>query len=736
MSTDSTKFLRFALDTALDAVYVCDETARIHYVNPSACKMLGYSFEELTAKTVFEIDPNLKQEFWDETLEPCRQTGGLTDIAGTHRRKDGHVIPIEVSFNIQYIDGVEYSCSICRDISDRKAAAREMERLRFAVENANDAVYLYDRDARIQYVNASACKELGCSYDELTSMSLSDIDPDFTVDRWPERWLRTKQGLRESMESVHRRKDGSTFPVEISFGAQQIKDDDYAIAFARNISERKETAGYLRLLELAIDNAGDGIYLTRADGDILYANNAVTQLLGYSKEELKRMKMGDVDPQYQQTDWTSETRWESLNDGPQVFQAMHRRKNGTLFPVEVAGVGMSFEGEQYGCGITRDITERLETERRLRFLEFAMDHSGDGVFITNARGSILYVNDAASRMLGYTKAELLRMSMDEIDPSLQNREWDSTEAWDRVNAEPIEQETMHRKKDGTLIPIDLVGAGLVFEGQQFGFGAARDISERKNTEEELARYRERLEELVENRTAELKATQQELVRKEKLAVLGQLTGTVAHELRNPLGTVRSSIYLIRDCVTQENPAIDRAIQRAERNIVRCDKLIDELLDFTRTRELELVTVKLDAWLKDVVHGYELPSGIELEFDLASDVQVDIDDERFRRCVINMLANACDAMTSDAKEKPKVLRVGTRREGDRAVIEIADTGARIPEDKLQKIFEPLFSTKAFGVGLGLPIIEQAVQQHHGGVWIVSTEGQRTSACLWLPRHGNG
>lgn len=735
MSPDPTKFLQFALDTALDAVYVCDKGGRIHYVNPSACKSLGYSCKELIGMTIFEIDPDLQRHFWDKNLEICRQIGGLGNIEGTHRRKDGVIIPVEVSLNLQYIDGVEYSCSIVRDVSERKAAKKEMERLRFAVDNANDAVCLYDKEARIQYANASACNALGYSYDELTSMTLADINPTFRMEDWAKRWSSTLQGIRESIQSVHRRKDGSTFPVEISFGAKAISDEDYAIAFARDISDRVETERNLRLLELTVDNAGDGVYVTKSTGEIIYVNKTATQMLGYSKEEMIGMKLNEIDPGFRETDWVEESDWDSLSDVAQILQTTHRRKDGTLFPVEIAGVGMSFEGQQYGCGITRDITERLETERRLRFLEFAIDNSGDAIYIGDAAGRLLYVNEAASRMLGYTKRELLSMNLDQIDPSLKDARWDSDEWWDQFLTSPTSFESVHRSKDGILIPVDVVGAGLVFEQRRYGFSAVRDISERKRTEEELRRYREHLEELVDNRTAELKATQDELLRKEKLAVLGQLTGTVAHELRNPLGTIRSSLYLIRDRAPKDDAPLGRAVQRAERNIVRCDKLIDELLDFTRTRKLELETVAVDTWLPEVVLSYEVPDTINIEFDLVSEAHVAIDDERFRRCIINLLSNACDAMATNAEDKPSVLRLSSKMDGERVIVNIADTGVGISEEKLQKIFEPLFSTKAFGVGLGLPIIEQIVQQHHGGVTIKSTEGEGTCVSLWLPQQGN-
>jgi signal transduction histidine kinase len=267
----------------------------------------------------------------------------------------------------------------------------------------------------------------------------------------------------------------------------------------------------------------------------------------------------------------------------------------------------------------------------------------------------------------------------------------------------------------------------------------RDITERKQAEQELGRYREHLEELVEERTRELKEAQAELLRQERLSALGQLTATVAHEIRNPLGTVRTAVFAIGDAIEREQLGrVERARQLAERNILRCDRIITELLDYTRERALDLKLTQIDPWLETVLVEQIIPAPIVCTRELNAGVEILVDSENLRRAVINVVNNAVDAL-QDAKAIGNELIISTRINEERLEMRFKDTGCGIPPDALDKIFEPLFSTKSFGIGLGLPIVKSILEQHGGGVEVQSTipglsegkAGQGTTVTLWLP-----
>ena len=235
---------------------------------------------------------------------------------------------------------------------------------------------------------------------------------------------------------------------------------------------------------------------------------------------------------------------------------------------------------------------------------------------------------------------------------------------------------------------------------------------------------------------EVLAAQDELVRKGRLATLGQLTATVSHELRNPLGAMRPSIYIIQKTSDKNDERLQKAIERVDRNIDRCDNIIDELLDFTRISELNVESVVVDDWLNSVIDDQDIPEGILLEkdFDLKN-IHLDIDTDRLRRAVINVFDNGCHAMMDDNQKLVKNITtnmtIKTRKENERVEIIISDTGSGIEKDILDKIFEPLFSTKGFGVGLGMPTVKQIMEQHGGGIEINSEKNKGTQVTLWLP-----
>jgi PAS domain S-box-containing protein len=265
----------------------------------------------------------------------------------------------------------------------------------------------------------------------------------------------------------------------------------------------------------------------------------------------------------------------------------------------------------------------------------------------------------------------------------------------------------------------------------------QDVTDRLQSEAELQRYRTHLEELVQERTRELKNTQKELLSKSQMAALGQLTATVSHELRNPLGAMHLSLFVIQKGLDMNNKKLQEAVQRLERNIDRCDNLVEELLDFTRSTQLDRHVLKIDSWLNALIDEQEILPGIHLERDLTlPGLEIYADGERLRRAVINLITNSCQAMVAEEEHPPHARRgsklcVGTRRNEGRIEVVVTDNGSGIAADVMAMIFEPLYSTKAFGVGLGMPTVKQIMEQHGGGIRVSSEPGKATIATLWLP-----
>lgn len=286
---------------------------------------------------------------------------------------------------------------------------------------------------------------------------------------------------------------------------------------------------------------------------------------------------------------------------------------------------------------------------------------------------------------------------------------------------------------------------VVRDGRYAGVGNSVDLlkrvadrarehaSELESAHAKIRGFTEELEHRVEARTVELRAAQEELVRKERLSTLGQLTATVAHELRNPLSSIRNTLFALKETAAPAGARLERPLGRIERSVARCDRIISELLDFTRARALRLASVAVDEWLDEILDEQSLPPGITLARRFgAPGCILRLDGERMRQVIVNLIENAAQALGESAPaECERRIIVGTRALGSGFELTIEDNGPGIPETVLPQVFEPLFSTKSFGTGLGLPTVKQIVEQHGGVIKIDSEPGRGARVTVLLP-----
>lgn len=260
---------------------------------------------------------------------------------------------------------------------------------------------------------------------------------------------------------------------------------------------------------------------------------------------------------------------------------------------------------------------------------------------------------------------------------------------------------------------------------------AEEVAERIEAQTELAAHRDNLEEIVARRTEELKESQRALLAKERLAMLGEIMAAVSHEIRNPLGTVRSSLFTLKnglDGVDRER--LRRAIERGERNIIRCDRIIEELLDLSRAHEIEQRATTLDTWLSGVLAAAEIPPAVSWELQLQPGVMVSMDREKMRRALMNLINNSVQAFEDDAGREHRLL-VSSFARGTTCEIRITDTGPGMSREVLSQVGTPLFSTRAFGVGLGVPVVQETVRGHGGELSFESEAGKGTTVIIELP-----
>ncbi|WP_119422857.1 PAS domain S-box protein [Desertibaculum subflavum] len=499
-----------------------------------------------------------------------------------------------------------------------------------------------------------------------------------------------------------------------------------------------------QLLE-ALESMIQGIVIHR--GKALYANPAMVDLAGLASREAFMASPSVIDfvhPDDQElVRAQAEERIETGVTNNYEFRIA--RPDGSIIWVDCRASRIMWDGEPAALASLADISARKRSE----LLFHTVFHASPDVMTLSTLADARYVevNQTFLRVHGFRRDEVIGRTAQElgliVDPTLRPRIAEIL----RKGGDVRDIVTTIRVPGGRSREFSLSAQRLMLDGREMLLIVARDVTERRQQEEALRRaqgelesaYRlisqanDELERRVQERTAALQSAQGELVKRERLSALGQLTATVAHELRNPLSAIRNTLFSTRELAAAKGVALDRPIGRMERSIERCNRIIADLLDFSRARELHCETHGFDGWLDGVVHDQVLPAGVELTLVLqAAGAAVSLDSDRLRRVVINLIDNAAQAMTDpQSPSAEKRLTLQTRALEGGIELLVADTGPGIAPENLERIFEPLFSTKSFGTGLGLPTVRQIVEQHGGTIHIESEVGCGTRIRVRLP-----
>jgi signal transduction histidine kinase len=252
--------------------------------------------------------------------------------------------------------------------------------------------------------------------------------------------------------------------------------------------------------------------------------------------------------------------------------------------------------------------------------------------------------------------------------------------------------------------------------------------------EAVSRRRDYAVELVAERTAalrqsldQLEQTQQALVASERLAALGQMAATVGHELRNPLGVLTNSLYLIRRATTATaDERLHRQLDTADREVGAATQIVSDQLEFSRPRAANPISVDLKELLSEAVSVAPPPTGIHVEQLDDGAPPVVADRDQIRQVILNLLTNAYEAMPEGG-----LVTLGSRKAGDSVEIFVVDVGTGMDEATRAQVFEPFFSKKIKGTGLGLAVSKRIAEAHGGTLNITSEEGRGTTAVLALP-----
>lgn len=512
------------------------------------------------------------------------------------------------------------------------------------------------------------------------------------------------------------------------------------------ISREKNIYAQYDLLESFLETSKVWAFAVDDEHRFFYVSPGVQANLGYSPEEVIGHLPGFLLDE-EESIRVPKVIDDQIRQKDSLFNVttIDNSKDGTMVWAEITNSFLYNEkGEFTGLiGLNRNIDAQKKAEEtiveREEELRYILDHAQVLLIVMDESGIIRSINQAGAHlydrepedMLGHVFTEFLPEF--EREQAFQAFQHDYRAAIAKKATRTIGMSGIVNKisTPNGLRDILFYKTGVKFyrEEQLLGLiNTGVDITDIVSAREELKGHQENLERLVAERTAELESLQETMVRRERLVALGKLAGRVSHEIRNPLGTISSSLYVINEHTKEKEPGIARPIERADRAVHRCNDIIEEFLDFTRVHQLRKKTIDMDTWLNDLLDESENYREISLTRHFNSGASVEIDPDRLQRVLINILDNAKHAV----EEKGEGCIVAeSRMARNRFEIVIKDTGVGIGRETLEKVFEPLYSTKAIGVGLGLLICRQIVEQHGGGIDIDSEKGKGTTVLIWFP-----
>jgi signal transduction histidine kinase len=252
----------------------------------------------------------------------------------------------------------------------------------------------------------------------------------------------------------------------------------------------------------------------------------------------------------------------------------------------------------------------------------------------------------------------------------------------------------------------------------------------KTAEQKLKKYSQRLEEMVEERTHELCEAQEKLIRQEKLAVLGQMAGSVGHELRNPLAVISSAVYFLKMAQPDASDKVKEYLNLIQKNINISDKIINDLLDFNLDKSADREAVSIPELIQQTLERFPTPESAQVTLDLPEEApQAYADPQHILQILGNLILNAYQAMPPQNGK----LAISSRILDGMVCVTVQDNGTGIPPENMQILFEPLFTTKPKGIGLGLVVSRQLAEANGGRIEVESEAGVGSTFTLVLPAH---
>ncbi len=608
------------------------------------------------------------------------------------------------------------------------------------LEAAPDAMVCADRDGRIVLVNAQAEKLFGYQREDLAGQPVEILVPDamkaghpalragYAADPQP-------RPMGAGKELSGRRRDGSTFPAEISLSAIDTDEGLLVSAAVRDVTERREAAMIAARLASIIESSHDAVISDGLDGLVTSWNPGAERLYGYSASEMVGRNIDVLIPAGRRA--AEQEIQDAIARGEQMeqYQTERVRKDGTAVAVSIA---MSPIADSTGTivgvsRVTRDVTAQQRANARFRGL---LEAAPDAMVCADRDGRIVLVNAQAEKLFGYQREDLAGQPVEILVPDAMKAGHPALRAGYAADPQPrpmgAGKELSGRRRDGSTFPAEISLSAIDTDEGLLVSAAVRDVTERLALQAEHDRLRTQAE-------------------RDRLESLGQLAGGVAHDFNNLLGIISGYAAFIGEEVTKDPPqadwqAVRDDIQQIEQAAQRAAGLTRQLLAFGRREVIQPLVLNLNDVIGSLVKVLIATLGerVELATDLAAGLcPVLADPGQIEQVLVNLASNARDAMPAGGTLTIRTAStaIDAAHQASRAglapgryvSLKISDTGTGMAREVADRAFEPFFTTKARadGSGLGLATVYGIIAQAGGQVQIDSEPGTGTTVAMLLP-----
>jgi len=519
----------------------------------------------------------------------------------------------------------------------------------------------------------------------------------------------------------------NVFLVLMFVTAKESIKEDASSFFALKKELEREKEKFQTIFNLL----ADPVAIINHQGDILEVTDRVKEITGYEKEELlgkNFLKTNIVTARSKATMIKNLTmRMMGMYVAPYEIEVV--TKDGRKGFAEVNAVKIEYEGRLAALVVFRDITERKKLQQALEESEekyrALFENSPDGVIIFDLKGNVTECNKTMLEY-GFKKEDIIGKNLTEL---ISKKYW-SLISKDLLNLErgELTHGEFEFETNKGIMCMEYNSSPIKREGKTVGVQSIlRDATERKQLEDKLEEYSQQLEALVEKRTKQLKETQNQLLKSERLAAIGELASMIGHDLRNPLTGIAGATYYLKTKLGSEtNQKTMEMLEFIEKDIEYLNNVINDLLDYSREIRLELAETTPKSIIKGALSLVKVPENIQVSDLTQDEPKIKIDVEKIKRVFVNIIQNAIDAMPEGGE-----LTITHSEIAGSLEIAFTDTGVGMSKEIMEKLWTPLFSTKAKGMGLGLAICKRIVEAHGGNISVESAVGKGSTFTVTIP-----